>query len=87
MVTLRARIINAPADLRDALDQVRGKVALIQHIAAFRRRRYITRDAKRQDVFDDIEIFYNPDRKHTNNGMPSPVDHEIKHQRMNEAGV
>lgn len=84
---MKVLIISAPADLRDLLDQVRGKVALIQHIAAFRRRRYITRDAKRQDVFDDIEIFYNPDRKHTNNGMLSPVDHEIKHQRMNEAGV
>ena len=52
-----------------------------------RRRTYITRDAARQDVFDYIEMFYNPTRKHTNNGMLSPVDYEIKQRKMNEAGV
>jgi transposase len=36
MVTLKTLIINAPADLRYALDQIRGKVALIRDIAAFR---------------------------------------------------
>ena len=36
MVTLKTLIINAPADLRDALNHIRGKVALIRHIAAFR---------------------------------------------------
>ncbi|MEP3342566.1 MAG: IS3 family transposase, partial [Hyphomicrobiales bacterium] len=40
-----------------------------------------------QDVFDYIEMFYNPTRKHTNNGMLSPIDYEIKQQKMNEAGV
>ena len=52
-----------------------------------RRRTYQTRDAARQDVFDYIEMFYNPTRKHTNNGMLSPVDYQIKQQRMNTAGV
>ena len=36
MVTLKTLIINAPASLRDALDQIGGKIALIRHIAAFR---------------------------------------------------
>ena len=36
MVTLKTLIINAPSDLRDALDQINGKVALIRHIAGFR---------------------------------------------------
>lgn len=36
MVTLKTLIINAPADLRRTLDEIRGKVALIRHIAAFR---------------------------------------------------
>ena len=36
MVTLKTLIINAPADLRDALDKIGGKVTLIRHIAAFR---------------------------------------------------
>ena len=52
-----------------------------------RRRTYLTRNAARQDVFDYIEMFYNPARKHTNNGMLSPVDYEMKQQKMNEAGV
>ena len=55
--------------------------------ARIRRRRYLTHDAARQDVFDHIEVFYNPKFKHTNNGMLSPVDYQIKQQRMNEAGV
>ncbi len=36
MVTLKTLIINAPANLRDALDHIRGKVGLIRHVAAFR---------------------------------------------------
>ena len=36
MVTLKTLIINAPAVLREILDQIRGEVALIRHIAAFR---------------------------------------------------
>lgn len=52
-----------------------------------RRRVYPTRDAARKDVFDYIEMFYNPKRKHTNNGMLSPVDFETRQQKPNEAGV
>lgn len=52
-----------------------------------RRRTYLTREAARQDVFDYIEMFYNPKRKHTNNGMLSPVDFETRQQKLNEAGV
>lgn len=33
-----------------------------------RRRTYLTREAARQDVFESIEMFYNPKRKHTNTG-------------------
>lgn len=52
-----------------------------------RRRTYLTRDAARQDVFEYIEMFYNPKRKHTNNGMLSPVDFEARQQKLKEAGV
>lgn len=52
-----------------------------------RRRTYLTRDAARQDVFDYIEMFYNPNRKHTNNGMLSPVDYEAGQRKLNKAGV
>jgi hypothetical protein len=46
-----------------------------------------TCEAARQDVCEYIETFYNPKRKHTNNGMLSPVDFEIRQQKRNEAGV
>lgn len=52
-----------------------------------RRRTYPTRDDARRDVFDYIEMFYNPKRKHTNNGMLSPVDFEIRQHKLNKAGV
>ena len=41
-----------------------------------RRRKYKTREEARQDVFDYIECFYNPQRKHVRNGMLSPIDFE-----------
>jgi putative transposase len=52
-----------------------------------KRQTYQSRDAARQDVFDYIEMFYNPKRKHTNNGMLSPVDFETRQLKLNEAGV
>lgn len=36
MVTLKTMIVNALASLRDALDQISGKIVLVWHIAAFR---------------------------------------------------
>lgn len=47
-----------------------------------RRRTYPTRAATRQDVFEYIEMFYNPKRKHTNNGMLPPVDFETRQQKI-----
>ncbi|UOA31942.1 hypothetical protein DSM110093_01723 [Sulfitobacter sp. DSM 110093] len=52
-----------------------------------RRQTYLIRDAARQYVFGYIEMFYNPTGKHTNNGMLSPVNYEIKQQKMNEPGA
>lgn len=51
-----------------------------------RRRTYKTTDQERSDVFDYIEMFYNPKRKHTNNGMLSPADFE-QQQKMKPQGV
>jgi len=51
-----------------------------------RRRTYKNREDARQDVFDYIEMFYNPKRKHARNGMLSPVDFE-RQQKMNTQGV
>jgi hypothetical protein len=46
-----------------------------------RRRTYKTRAEARQDVFDYIEMFYNPKRKYVRNGMRSPVEFE-RQQKM-----
>ena len=54
--------------------------------ARIRRRVYKTRAEARQDVFDYIEMFYNPKRKHARNGMLSPVDFE-QQQKMRTEGV
>ena len=52
-----------------------------------KRKTYSTREAARQDVFEYIELFYNPKRKHTNNGMLSPVDFEERQLKLKQAGV
>jgi putative transposase len=41
-----------------------------------RRKTYVTREQARQDVFDYIEMFYNPKRRHSNNDRLSPVNYE-----------
>jgi putative transposase len=42
------------------------------------RKTYRTRDQARADVFDYIERFYNPTRRHSNLGYLSPMDFEKK---------
>ncbi len=51
-----------------------------------RRRTYKTREEARQDVFDYIEMFYNPVRKQVRNGMLSPVEFE-RQQILKAEGV
>jgi len=51
-----------------------------------RRKIYKTRENARQDVFDYIELFYNSKRKHSNNGMLSPIEFERQH-KMKLQGV
>lgn len=41
-----------------------------------RGRQYKTRDKARLDIFNYIEMFYNPKRRHTNNGRKSPTKYE-----------
>ena len=52
-----------------------------------RRHKYRTRDDAWCDIFEYIELFYNPRRKHTNNGMLSPVDFEERQRKLRKAGV
>lgn len=41
-----------------------------------KRRIYPTRAAARSDVFDHIEMFYNPKSRHGSNGGKSPIEFE-----------
>jgi len=52
-----------------------------------RRRTYNTGDDARRDIFDYIEMFYNPKRKHASNGMLSPVEFENRQPNLNHEGV
>lgn len=38
----------------------------------------------REDVFDYIEMFYNPKRKHGRNGMLSPIEFEQQQETRTE---
>ena len=51
-----------------------------------RRRTYPTREAAKSDVFNYIELFYHPTRRHGNNGDLSPIVFE-KNYFMNQVGV
>ena len=51
-----------------------------------RRKKYKTRKEARRDVFDYIEFFYNPQRKHVRNGMLSPIAFE-QQQKLKLQGV
>lgn len=41
---------------------------------------YATREAARKSIFDYIEVFYNRQRLHSNNGYLSPVEFERQHK-------
>ena len=46
-----------------------------------KRRIYTTRDEARAEIFDYIEMFYNPKRRHGFNEKMSPADYEELHQK------
>jgi len=51
-----------------------------------RRRTYANREQARADIFNFIEFFYDPKRKHGRNGMLSPIDFE-RQQKWKLLGV
>src|SRR5690554_1867470 len=51
-----------------------------------KRRIYPNREAARRDVFDYIEMFYNPTRRHGTSGRLSPVEYE-RHYIQSLTGV
>lgn len=51
-----------------------------------KRRIYGSREEARRDIFDYIELFYNPKRRHGNNGNVSPVKLEMNYN-LNQQSV
>ncbi|WP_420866530.1 IS3 family transposase [Aeromonas bestiarum] len=52
-----------------------GAIQLLKR-ERIKRRIYPTRDEARSDVFDYIEMFYNPIRRHVSNDGLSPIEFE-----------
>ena len=50
-----------------------------------RQKIYSSRDAARSDLFDYIELFYNPKRRHGSNDQLSPVEYEKQHKKRLES--
>ena len=46
------------------------------------RRSYQTRDQARRDIAAWIDDFYNRRRRHSTNGMESPIDYETEHHKL-----
>jgi putative transposase len=51
-----------------------------------RRRTYPNRETAKSDVFNHIELFYNPTRRHGNNGDLAPMEFEHNYF-MGQSGV
>ena len=47
-----------------------------------RRRKYQTREDARQAIFEYIELFYNPKRRHTHNNRVAPTIYEQQHSML-----
>ena len=50
-----------------------------------RQKIYSSCDAARSDLFDYIELFYNPKRRHGSNDQLSPVEYEKQHKKRLES--
>ena len=50
-----------------------------------KRRTYATREEGRADVFDYIEMFYNPKRRHNSSGGLSPVNYEKQYSQRQQS--
>ena len=83
---VRASGLNDPGDHSKAQNAVAESFFNLLKRERIRRRKYKTREEARQDVFDYIEFFYNPQRKHVRNGMLSPIDFE-QQQKLKLQGV
>lgn len=81
-----------PQQPRNALDQHRSINAVAESFSSSlkcertRRSTHKTREEARQDVFDYVEMFYNPVRKQVRNGMLSPMEFE-RQQVLKAEGV
>ena len=49
-----------------------------------KRRIYLNREVARLAIFNYIEMYYNPVRRHGSNGLLSPTDYERQYGKMTE---
>ena len=56
-----------------------GRMAWNPQRERIRRKIYATRDEARSDIFDYIEMFYNPKRRHSSAMQLSPVEYEKRY--------
>ena len=73
--------MQAAQDLGVHPTQLRNDVAMESFFSSFKtertsRKLYRTRDEAKADVFDYIERFYNPKRRHSRIGYMSPMEFE-----------
>lgn len=57
---------------------------IVDEVYLIRHKVYSTRVEARRNVFDYIEMFYNPTRNHARNGMLSPIEFELQHKVKGE---
>ena len=76
----KAGLLGSMGTVGDALDNAMAEsfFATLQ-LELLDRRRWSTRRELAQAIFEYIEVFYNPERRHTGIGHLSPIDYENRH--------
>lgn len=81
----RAGLLGSMGTVGDALDNALAEsfFATLQ-LELFDRRRWQTRRELAQAIFEYIEVFYNPERRHTSINYLSPIEYETYHATLTE---
>ncbi|MCA1735599.1 MAG: IS3 family transposase [Actinobacteria bacterium] len=81
----RAGLLGSMGTVGDALDNAMAEsfFATLQ-LELLDRRRWQTRRELAQAIFEYIEVFYNPERRHSRIGYLSPIEYERRHTAINK---
>jgi len=80
----KAGLMGSMGTVGDALDNAMAEsfFATLQ-LELFDRKKWSTRRELAQAIFEFIEVFYNPERRHTALNYLSPIDYENRHATLN----